>query len=434
MNREIRFRNVLSRTIAGALAGSLIAMGTSVGAQTLGVAWWGEGDQNKRTQEALDAFTAESGVKIVPQATNYAGYFERLATQVAAGNAPDVFQMTVSNLAEYAGRGTLAELDEYYGSVIDTSDWPEVARASADFNGHQYFVPMGLASYAAIILDKTVVDELGLDPIDPDWTMADFREYAGAVAEGLEAKSGKDAWGTDDFGGSPVVYETYLRSLGKELFTPDGELGFTEEDLTNWLTYWDELRKDGIAVPPQAQESGGFETSPLVRGVAPIVLAYSSKGIQGYAALTDHELAFIPFPKADENSERVTLVAPVEWMAVSVNSENVADAAALLGFLANDTAAFDAMGVAKGAPVGASLRKQKMESGTLSEIEMLIYQNVEEALPYSRPRNTYPAGSAELLGVAGSLLDRLNEQVGLGDLSIDDAVRRFFAESRRALR
>lgn len=434
MIADIGGRHVRRLALAG-LAGLAIVLGTGAAqAQPLGVAWWGEGDQNKRTQEALDAFTAESGVEVTPQATNFAGYFERLATQVAANNAPDVYQLTISNLAEYAGRGALAELDGFYGTVIDTSDWADVAVASADFNGHQYFVPMGLATYAAIIIDKTVVDELNLGEVDPEWTMAEFKEYASTVAAALTKQTGKPAWGTDDFGGVPVVFESYLRSMGKEMFTPEGELGFTEQDLSNWLGFWEELRAEGIAVPPQAQENGGFETSPLIRGVAPIVVAYSSKGIQGYSALTDHKLEFIQFPKADENAERVTLTAPVEWMVVSANSKDPKSSSALLNFLANDAAAFEAMGVAKGAPVGAALRKQMMESGNLSEVEKMIYQNVEESLPYSRPRNTYPAGSAELLGVSGSLLDRLNDEVGFGSLSVDAAVQRFFAEARRALR
>jgi len=428
-------RGYIRRVALIALAGTAMALTVSVAqAQSIGVAWWGEGDQNKRTQEALDAFTAQSGVAITPQATNFAGYFERLATQVAANNAPDVYQLTVSNLAEYAGRGALAELDQYYGSIIDPSDWADVAVASANFGEHQYFVPMGLATYAAIIIDKTVVGELGLAEIDPEWTMAEFKDYASKVAAALAEETGKPAWGTDDFGGVPVVFESYLRSMGKETFTPEGELGFTEEDLTNWLTFWEELRAEGIAVPPQSQETGGFEASPLIRGVAPIVVAYSSKGIQGYSALTDHELAFIQFPKADENAERVTLTAPVEWMVVSANSTSPESAAALVNFLANDAAAFEAMGVAKGAPVGADLRKHMMESGTLSDVEMMIYQNVEDSLPFSRPPNTYPAGSAELLGVSGSLLDRLNDEVGFGSLSVEAAVQRFFAEARRALR
>lgn len=429
-------RSLLGSTFAGSFVGALglTTYGAFAEGDTIGVAWWGEGDQNKRTQNALDAFTADTGIKTEPQATNYGGYFERLATQVAAGNAPDVFQMTVSNLAEYAGPGKLAVLDDYFGSIIDTSDWADVAVAGTEYGEHKYFVPLGLASYAAIIMDKTVTDDLGMAPIDPNWTMADFREYASKVAAGLKAKTGKDAWGTDDFGGRPVVFECYLRSFGKELFTPDGKLGFTEEDLSNWLTYWKELRDDGIAVPPQAQENGGFEASPLIRGVAPIAYAYSSKGVQGFAALTKDELTFIQFPKADENAERVSLTAPVEWMGVSVTSTKVEEGAKLLNFLANSADAFKAMGVAKGAPVGAKLRKEMIDSGTLSPIEMMIYQNVEDTLPYSRPRNTYPAGSAELLGVAGSLLDRLNAQVGFGQLSVEDAAKRFFAESRRALR
>ena len=419
--------SVMGISIAG--VGAAVAQDTSIG-----VAWWGEGDQNQRTQAALDAFTEETGIQIEPQATNFSGYFERLATQVAARNAPDVFQLSMPTLAEYAERGAIAPLDGQFSAIIDTTAWAEVAVSSIMYDGQQMFVPLGLATYAAIIIDLTVMEELGMSPVDPNWTMDEFREYTGEISRRLTEQTGEDAWGTDDLGGVPVVFEAWLRSMGKDLFTAEGELGFTEADLAEWLTFWDEMREDGIAVPLDRQEGGGFQNSPIIHGTAPIDVAYSSKGIQGYAALTENDLGFVPVPRANEDAQRVSLTAPVEWMVVSANSENVEEAARLVNFLANDPASFEFMGVAKGAPVSASLRRQMMESGELSEIERLIYENVEESLSFSGPRNVYPAGSSELLGVSGSLLDQLNDQVGFDQLTVEEAVERFFAQSRRALR
>ena len=49
------------------------------------------------------------------------------------------------------------------------------------------------------------------------------------------------------------------------IITADGKLAFGKNELTEWLTFWDELRKAG-AVPPAEVTAleNGFETSPIV--------------------------------------------------------------------------------------------------------------------------------------------------------------------------
>jgi multiple sugar transport system substrate-binding protein len=424
-----------SAAVATAMAGFAGVRPARADTANLTVAWWGEGDQNTRTMAALDVFAKASGVKITPQPSNFAGYFERLATQVAGGTPPDLFQLYLPILAEYASRGTLTPLGDYIGSAIDVSSWSKPAVDGMYFGKTAFFVPLGLSTQPALVIDTTVVDSLGVDPITADWTIADFRRISGQIAKALKAKNGdKPAFGTNDFGNQAIVLEAWIRSQGKDLFTPEGQLGFTQDDLAAWFELWVELRKDGIAVSPKYAQNGGFDSSPLIRGLAPIEMAYSSKGIQGYQSLTTHNLNFAPFPRYSADTKRVELLAPVESMGISAKSGSKETAARLLSFLNNDPAVVKAMGVAHGVPVSAAMRKQMMESGALTATERKIYQNAEDALPFSRPRVLFPVGASKLFGGQDNILGLLNQQIAFEQIDVKSAATRFFAEARRNLR
>ena len=425
----------------GASAAALAALSNVLGpvsalaADALSVAWWGEGDQNKRTGEALKAFTAKSGIATDPQGTNFNGYFDRLATQVAGGNPPDVFQVYLANMAQYAARGTAADLGDLLGDgkAIDTSDWSPAAKDSTSLGGTNYFVPLGLSTQPAIIYDKTLLDGLGVT-LKPDWTLAEFKDTCQQIGKALsKSKQGAEAFGCDDFGGQVPVLEAFVRSKGRNVFTDDGQLAMTKDDLTEWYELWNEGRTDGWVVPPQAQQQGGFEATALIRGIAPFAVAASSKGLQGFQSLTKNDLNFNPWPRYSGDSERIELVTPVEWMVISSSTARKEDAAKLLSFLVNDEAAITAMGIAHGVPLSAKMRKQFMDGGKLSPVELKIYQNVEDALPHSKPRVIFPAGSGPLLGPGSNLLTLLNQQIAFKQTSVQAAVDRFFSEAARNL-
>src|SRR4029079_16836275 len=162
-------------------------------------------------------------------------------------------------------------------------------------------------------------------------------------------------------------------------------------------------RRAGGVLPPQAVVQGGFEANPLIRGIAGIGMAASAKGLQGFQSLTKHDLNFNPWPRYSEKTERIELVTPVEWMVISAKSAQKEQAAQLLSFLVNDKAAIAAMGIAHGVPVSAKMRKEMVDGGQLSEIERKIYKNAEDALPFSRPRILFPAGSSPLVGPGAPL-------------------------------
>ena len=58
---------------------------------TLRFAWWGSDSRHKTTQKVIDAYEAEHpNVTINGEFGEFSGYWDKLATATAAGDAPDI--------------------------------------------------------------------------------------------------------------------------------------------------------------------------------------------------------------------------------------------------------------------------------------------------------------------------------------------------------
>ena len=80
----------------------------------LSIFWWGGEARAKLTEEALALYTKKHPnvtFKKTWQANQ--GYFDKLATLTAGGNAPDIFQIDDNYLAEYAARNVTLDLTPY---------------------------------------------------------------------------------------------------------------------------------------------------------------------------------------------------------------------------------------------------------------------------------------------------------------------------------
>src|SRR5512133_3682797 len=112
------------------------------GGTNLALAWWGNPTRNKNTQAMIDAYMkANPNVKISGQPGEFNSYWDKLATQTAGGQAPDIIQMDMLYIAEYGTRGALLDL----GS-IDTSKFVEGTVDSGKINGKLVGINAGINS------------------------------------------------------------------------------------------------------------------------------------------------------------------------------------------------------------------------------------------------------------------------------------------------
>ncbi|MEV4538072.1 ABC transporter substrate-binding protein [Asanoa sp. NPDC049518] len=317
----------------------LLAGGCSAGGRegsdarvTLSVFWWGDQDRAERTEAALKLYSnRHPGTTFKVTWQGEAGYYDRLATQGVGGNAPDIFQIDDTRLAEYANRGLLLDLsDPVARGQIDVTRFPPGLADYGTVGGKVVGVAAG-AETSALVYNRTLVKELGVAEPKTGMTYPQLLSWAARVTR----ESGGRVTGLADASGDLDAFWMWLRAQGRELYQGNGP-GFGKEDVVRWFTLWQEARWDDATAG-----SGGSRA--LVDGR--VAAAFSSSGkFAGLQAGTDDQLALVACP-GDTRGQWAR--ANYYWAGFRGTREAGA-VADVVDFLANDPQAGRALGDDRG--------------------------------------------------------------------------------------
>jgi len=198
----------------------------------LRMAWWGSQVRHDRTLQAIEKFEEKNpNIKIVAEYSGFDGYFDKLSTQIAAGNAPDLVQMG-GNIKEYVDRNAILALDPYIGTTLNVDKFSDSLIKEATFDNQYYGVTIGVSGFG-LLVNETMFEKAGVPLPTVDWTYEDLKSIANQVSE----KLGKGFYGSYDLSGNKSSLGDYLASEGKQIYTKGG-LGFTKEDMIEWFNMW----------------------------------------------------------------------------------------------------------------------------------------------------------------------------------------------------
>lgn len=220
---------------------------------SLDFAWWGNDDRAARYNELIAAFNKEyPNITVKTTFTDFPSYWEQRQVEAASGSLPDVFQFSDSYLRQYGESGAILDLAEV-ADQIDFTTFEDALLGTGRLDGVQYSLPTGYSLWANFV-NQDLLEAQGLDLPEGGSTFEEFDDWLAEVT---------DATGGDPFGGTDYtqriqVFELQLRAAGKALYTPEGELGFTEQELTDFWQSGAGLR-DGVTIPQQQLE----EISPV---------------------------------------------------------------------------------------------------------------------------------------------------------------------------
>lgn len=400
--------------------------GADDGEAELRMTWWGEQRRHERTQEALEAFQRNNpGIGITAELSGGGpGYEDKLATQAAGGNAPDLFQMEPNLFAEFAGRGVLLELDQFVDEGLRLAEWP---RDTVDLNridGSLLGVPLGLNSFM-LLYDAAVLEEAGVEAPGQDWTWEDFE----AVANDISRAMGGGYFGTEDASGDPYFLEVWVRQRGGELFNKEGRLGFERRDLTEWLEYWASLRSSGAAVPAeiQALSAGDVTDTPLATGDAAMEFDFSNR-LAAFSGLIENEVGYNTIPNGSSGSRYGMYIRPALTMCGYSRTDYPEEAAQVMNALVNTPEVAEPLGTERGVPPSPEIRE--FLEPDLSDEDRRIVEYVEDVAenqePLTIPR---PPGVSEF----DEALTRMSQDVAFGRLTPDEGTDRLFQEAERIL-
>ena len=94
------------------LAASAFGRPAFAQADALRLYWWGGQTRADRTMQVADLWAkAKNATVPTGEFGSFPDHWPKLATMVAGGNAPDVYQMDYRFIVEYASRGATQALD-----------------------------------------------------------------------------------------------------------------------------------------------------------------------------------------------------------------------------------------------------------------------------------------------------------------------------------
>ncbi|ASO21967.1 multiple sugar transport system substrate-binding protein [Actinoalloteichus hoggarensis] len=411
--------------IALALGSTLAACGDTAddGAVEISFHWWGNDDRAEATQAAVELFMAEHpDITVSVSFADYNAYVERLSTQVAGGNSPDVVQTDMPFLREFADRGVLRDLGEHVGSEIDTDDLPPSLIDGASIDGVLYAIPAG-QNTQTLLYDVEEWEAAGVEPPAAGWSWADFESAGRDIHEATDG----EVYGYSDFGGFSDWFDFWLRQDGKSLYAPDGTLGFEETDLVEFWTWTKSLQSDGVVTPAEITTTftGSIDTSPLVLGRSAAEFNYDSSA-PSYHASSDGLVELAPWP-TDTDSTGM-LAAAASMYSIGSSSDHPVEAAMLIDFLVNDVDAGQELGVVRSMPPNAAVREAIASDLDGANQQVFDFQESVAELMGEAP-NAPPTGAGSVKRSFTVIYDSYN----FGGMSVEEAASQLMNEAAQAL-
>jgi multiple sugar transport system substrate-binding protein len=425
-----RFIRAFAATVAVALAvGGSAACGDDGGGGgaggpvTIRFDWWGNADRAKVTEQAVDLFEAKyPTIKVETSYAEFGAYFQKLATQIAGGGAPDVLQMDYRYVREYADRGVLADLSAGQAKVDSTGVTKQLL-SGGTVNGKLYGIPP-TQNTQSFTYDPAAWQQAGAAEPKDGWTWDDLKVAAGKVSTG----SGGKVRGVVDFGPIEDWFEVWLRQQGKTLYTEDGKLGYDAGDVTRYWQLATDFRKSGASTPPEATAKldGSQANDPMAQKTAASGFGYDSGFTPQTWEIFGRQLKLAPFPATGGNLGQYA--KPAMMFSVAQRSAHKDAAAKLVDFLINDAEAGKTLGMSRGLPANQQLRDAV--GATLAGPPQVAFAFEQSVGPRLQPAPPPPPKGASAVKTA---FQRTYDDVMFDRASPQQAAEKFLTQAKQAL-
>ncbi|MFA9431813.1 ABC transporter substrate-binding protein [Egicoccus sp. AB-alg2] len=391
---------------------------------TLRFSWWGSDARHEDTQEVIDRFEAKyPHITVEGEFTGWGDYWDRLATTVAGGDAPDIIQHESRYLREYADRGALLDLNEV-ADTLDLSELDPLVADSGTVEGAVYGVPTGINAYT-LFADPQAFEEAGVEmPDDTSWTWEDFVGLAAQIS------ANSDYYGAQDKGYNETDLQIFARQRGEDMYTEDGQLGFSEQTAADWWQLGLEMQE--TAGTPNASittevQAGGVDQSLIATNRGAMAFFWTNE----LGALTDtsgRDLELLRYPGESQHEQPGMFFKPAMFYSVASTTAHPEEAALFLDFLLNDEQAADVIKSDRGLPANTRIREHVLADLSDAEQQAADFlAEIEDEL--ATPPPVPPVGAGEIV----SIVQRINEEVLFGRLSPDEAAARFLQEANAAI-
>jgi multiple sugar transport system substrate-binding protein len=386
---------------------------------TLRFTWWGSDERHKRTQEVIDLFQkAHPNITVKGEFKDWNGYWDSLATTVAANDAPDIIQMDELYLASYAERGALLDLGTAT-KHLNTAGFGKEALATGVVDGKQYALPVGLSAYS-IVVNTDLLAQYGVTvPDDGTWSWDDLKAAGAQVSQASGGKvTGVQSWGFDAGG-----VNIWARQAGATLYDEKGNVGIPPAVLASYWAYLADLAKTGVAPPPSVsieRASAGLDQSGTATNTSAFATWWNTQ-LTSLTAASGKNLKLLKLPGESQGKGKGAYYKPSMFWSVSSRSKHPAEAALFVDFLANGQDAANVLLTDRGVPANTKIRTAI--AGQLKETDKAAAAYLDAITVGEAPRVT-PNGASNI----EAILKRHTEQVLFGRATPEQAAASFIKE------
>jgi len=243
---------------------------------------------------------------------------QKVTAGLQAGNYPDVAYVFGSDLANFAKSDKLVDLTD--SDKIDIDAFYPAGRDAATVDGRVRAVP-ALIDNLAIVYNRKLFKEAGVDFPNDDWTWDDFRATAKQLTDDARGIVGTGWPGTGDEDTTwriwPLVWQ-----LGGDILSEDGDtVGFDGASGEGALSYVRDLSADGSVYIDTS--AGSERMNQLFQSNKMAMIATGPWNLPDFVdAKVDYGVALLPAFQG----EHTTIAGPDVW-AIFDNGENRAKAA-----------------------------------------------------------------------------------------------------------
>jgi multiple sugar transport system substrate-binding protein len=211
-------------------------------------------------------------MELLPAGQNY---FEKLQTLIAAGTAPDVFDMWEGYIQPYAANGALVNLDPFLeaDSQISKTDLLPAAVEGANWEGSIYALSIGfMPGPISIYYNTDHFDTAGLAHPTSEWTWNDMAEAARSLTLDGNGDGTPEQWGlVYDLWFVPWLY--WVWSNGGDVFNAD-ETACTlaEPAAVEAIQFWADLVTEDVALSPSMLQAMQGSLNSFLTGAVSMYL------------------------------------------------------------------------------------------------------------------------------------------------------------------
>lgn len=391
---------------------------------TLRIAWWGNQKRNDTTQAMLEYFMEQNpGIKTESEFLDWSGYWDRLATQAAGNNLPDVIQQDNQYIGQYHSRDLLVNLDPFVEEgKLDVSNVSETVLQTGMFDGSLFALCSGLNAMTMIINPEYAAEAEVEVPLR--FSYEDIFDMSQKIYDA----TGKAAYLPAGNG----TIQMMARDVGEQLFADDApELGVSQETLVRYFQYQKDFVDSEWSVSLdqlQHEVTAGVENTSIATGDSWNYFPGGSNQLDAIEGASGLSLELRMFPQIPDAPNESMYLRPSMFFSVTTQSEHQDESVMFIDMFTNDQTAQDHLQAERGVPVSSEMREYLAPQ--VSEVQQKIFAYIGEveevAVPFDPP---YPAGSTEVM----TLVDDYTSLVRYGEMTPEEAAEMLIMESNAAL-